>query len=330
MTPKSLRVLLFLGIPLAAIAAVAAWVKFGHVRPTGPLTVVEYRSPEAQDIPTAIAAAPDGSVWFTVDNASAVGLVRDGKVVRIAKTKENVEPMGLATAADGSAWYTDAPRQLVVHVHPDGSETSVPLGTPIARLGRLALAPDGSVWFAENTAYSFTRVHEGKLERHVIDALRGGPFGITVDRSGTAWGTLQYGNRIARIGADGTMQYFDIPSASSAPSDIAVDANGAAWFIEFRTNQIGRLENGKFTEYRVPGERSGLSGLAIAPDGSVWFGLLREHALGRVRDGEIASYRLPRDQARPVTLAFDAKGNLWYADITGYVGHVPADEVHAR
>jgi virginiamycin B lyase len=62
----------------------------------------------------------------------------------------------------------------------------------------------------------------------------------------------------------------------------------------------------------------------VAPDGSVWFGVLRGGGLGRLRDGKMEFVALPRENARPYTLAADAKGNIWYADISGFVGMIPA------
>jgi virginiamycin B lyase len=43
-----------------------------------------------------------------------------------------------------------------------------------------------------------------------------------------------------------------------------------------------------------------------------------------LRDGRVATFRLPRDNARPYSLAVDPDGNVWYADISGYVGMLPA------
>ena len=79
-----------------------------------------------------------------------------------------------------------------------------------------------------------------------------------------------------------------------------------------------------FTEFEVPTENAGLSGIAVAEDRTVWFGMLRTGSLGRLRDGKIETFRLPRERARPYSLAIDRDGNVWYADITGYVGMLPA------
>ena len=284
----------------------------------------EYAMAQPTDIPTTIAVGRDGSVWFTLDFSDAIGFLRDGKVHRLAKGKENVEPIGLAVDATGAAWYTDPPSIVISRIAPSGEIASYPLGTPIARLGRLAVAPDGAVWFAESTSYSITRLKDGVFKRNVIKSIRGGPYGVAVDAQGTVWGTLQSGNELVRIARDGEMSAFEIPTHGASPSDVAVDSKGGVWFLEFRANKIGRFQEGKFYEVEVPGSASGLTGLAIAPDGSVWFGMLRDHSLGRLRDGKITAYPLPRPNARPYSIAIDASGNVWYADITGYVGNLSA------
>ena len=68
----------------------------------------------------------------------------------------------------------------------------------------------------------------------------------------------------------------------------------------------------------------------MAEDGAVWFGMLRAGSLGRLRDGEVETFKLPRERARPYSLAIDRDGNVWYADITGYVGMLPARYARSR
>lgn len=285
---------------------------------------VEYAMAEPHDMPIAISAAPDGSIWFTLDGAAAIGRVRDGQVERLPKPGKSVEPLGLAAAPDGGAWYADIAAGVVARIAPSGEIASFPLGTPLVRLGRLAAAPDGSAWFAEATSYSITRLKDGKLTRHVPESVRGGPYGVAVAADGTVWATLQGANQLLQIAPDGAIEVFDVPRPAAVPTDVVVAPNGAVWFLQFRGNRIGRLEDGEFAEFEVAEENAGLSGLAVAEDGAVWFGMLRTGSLGRLRDGEIEVYRLPRERARPYSLAIDRDGNVWYADITGYVGMLPA------
>jgi virginiamycin B lyase len=301
-------------IVLAVVAAVWKWSGRTSAQ------FVEYPMLEAHDGPTAIAAAPDGSVWFTIDFANAIGRVRDGKLERFAEEKTNGEPVGIAAAADGSAWYTDAPAGQITHVSATGELTSIPLDTPLTRIGQLALAPDGALWFTEASAYSVTRWHEGRFERHVIDALRGAAQGIAVGKDGVVWATLQAANQLLRIAPDGSMQMFDIPTRGSSPGDITVAADGSVWFLEFRGNKIGRFADGRFEEFPVGEESAGLTGLDVAPDGAVWVGMLRKGSLGRLKDGKLQEFRLPRQDARPYGVAVDREGNVWYTDIRGFVG----------
>jgi virginiamycin B lyase len=317
----SRRNLLLLAAATLVIAAVLLW----RLWPRAHGHFVEYPMALATDIPTAVAIAPDGTVWFTIDTAGAMGVIRDGKIARLATVRKIVEPIGLAVDAEGAAWYGDASGAMISRMLPGGEIKSFPLGTPIARLGRLTVAADGAVWFAEGTGYGFTRLKDGVLARNVPKSVRGGPYGVAVDAQGNLWGTLQSGNQIVKISPAGEIAEYEVPTRGSSPSDIVVDGAGNTWFLEFRSNKIAKFAGGKFNEFEVPGEWGGLTGLTAAPDGSVWFGLLRRHLLGRLRDGEIKMFPLPRADARPYTLAADRQGNIWYADISGYVGMLRAD-----
>ncbi len=324
---KKFFLLIAAGLAVALVLAFASWYPaFAPWRSASNGDFVEYAMQEPTDIPTALAIAPDGSVWFTMDSANAVGHLREGKIARVLTGKRNnVEPIGIDVDAQGTVWFADALGQAIVSIAPDGKQTAFALDTPIVRLGRLTVARDGAVWFAEGTAYSITKLKDKKLTRHEISDLRGGPYGVTTDAADNTWATLQSGNQLMRIAPDGKTALYEVPTRASSPTDLAADARGDIWFIEFKGNKIGVFSAGKFTEYPVPGKDwAGLSGITVAPDGAVWFGLLRHHALGRVRDGKLDIVVLPRPDARPYSLAADKAGNIWYADISGYVGMLKA------
>ncbi|MCI4429007.1 MAG: hypothetical protein JHC40_07565 [Burkholderiales bacterium] len=313
--------LMILLLLASGVAAMMWW-------PLGPRSakVIEYPMPVSTDIPTAVAVAPDGSVWFSIDFSDAVGVVRGGKVERFVKGSRSTEPIGIAVDTSGKVWVTDAATVSIVTVSAAGEVQSVKLGTPIARLGRMAAAPDGAVWFAESTSYSITRLSNGQLTRHAIDSVRGGPYGVAVAADGTVWATLQSGNSLLRIAPDGKTTEHQIPTPGVSPTDIAVDAAGVVWFLEFPTDRIGRFQDGKFEELALAEKKLGLTGLATGPGGAVWFGMLRKGSIGRLRNGKVVEFKLPRASARPYSVAVDPKGNVWYADITGYVGMLPAAE----
>jgi virginiamycin B lyase len=291
---------------------------------------VEYRMGEPQDAPIAIAAGIDGSIWFTIDHADAIGRVRNGRIERLPTSNSNIEPLGLAVAADGSAWYTDLAARAITRVSSGGDIARFVLDTPITRLGRLAIAPDGAAWFADLTGYGVTRLKDGVFTRHQIESARGGPYGIAVTADGAVWATLQNGNQLLRVTADGTGKTFDLPRGGAVPTDVAAGSNGSVWFLQFRANRIGRFKDGQFSDVEVGQENAGLSGIAVAPNDDVWFGMMRRASLGRLRNGHISVFPLPRDNARPFSVAVDRDGNVWYADISGFVGMLPARHAGAH
>jgi virginiamycin B lyase len=292
--------------------------------------IAEYRMLGARDIPTAVAVAPDGTVWFTIDFSDAIGAVKQNRLHRIPKEGQNFEPLGLAVDRDGYAWYTDGPSRRISRMSPDGVVASFALSTPVAKLGRLASAPDGAVWFAEESTYSFTRFKEGAFTRHAIGTPGAAPFGVAVDASGTMWGTLPRVNRLVRISARGEMSELEPPTRAAQLGDVAVAQDGAVWFLEMQANKIGRFANGQFAEFPVPTWSAGLTALAIAPDGAVWFTELRGQRLGRLRDGVIVEFPLPQSNARPFGIAVDAEGNVWYTDLSGWLGRLAAERARAR
>jgi virginiamycin B lyase len=281
------------------------------------------------DIPTAVDVAPDGTVWFTVEFSDAIGAFRNGKIDRIRKGSQNLEPLGLAADGAGGAWYTDTPMRAISRISRDGGIHSFPLSTPIVRLGRLALAPDGAVWFADVTTASVTRLQNGTFTHHDVGSRGATPFGVAVDSSGTVWTTLQDTDQLGRISTDGQVTALDVPTRNSGLGDVAVDRNGAVWFLELRANKIGRWAEGRFTELAVPTPSAGLTALAVAPDGAVWFTELSVGKLGRLHNGRVVEFPLPRAEARPFGVTVDAANNVWYTDLSGWLGMLPADRAEA-
>ena len=307
--------------------------------PTGPVKAVgfeEFKLPDRGDIPVAIATARDGTVWFTLESSDAIGRLRNGKIERIPKGAESIEPLGLAVSGDGSAWYTEATKQRIARVSPDGAIAFFGLATPIARLGRLAVAPDGAVWFAESTVASVTRLHDGRFTRHIVGTLAARippdawPFGIAVAPDGAVWATLPNANKLLRIAPDGRGTAFDVPTRQSGLGDIAVAPDGTVYFLEVTANKIGRLAGERFEEFVVPMASAGLTALAVAPDGAAWFTELRSHRLGRLHGGRITEFDLPRPDARPVGITVDAGNNVWYADLSGWLGRLEAGRARVR
>ena len=315
------RHLVTAGVALSVLVGVGFWLHSLWVW----RGFTDYPMSHARDIPTTVAVGQDGAVWFTLDFADAIGVLRQGRLQRVPKGRDNLEPLGLAVDRHGFAWYTDSPSGLISRMSPDGVLTSFPLSTPVAKLTRLAAAPDGSVWFAEESAYSLTRLKDGVFTRHAVGSSEIAPFGVAIEGNGTVWGTLPRANRLIRISARGEITELDPPTPAAQLGDIAVAADGTVWFLEMQANKIGRFATGQFAEFPVPTRSAGLTALAIAPDGAVWFTELRGQRLGRLRDGVITEFPLPRADARPFGIAVDGAGNVWFTDLTGRLGRLSSE-----
>jgi len=323
-------VALLVVVGLAIVGGTAAW--FLWARPAGHVlagTFVEYPMPTHEATPIAIAAAPDGTIWFTVGSADWIGRLPggakgSGTIERLPTGGDNLDPIGLAIAADGSAWFTDIVGRSLARITPAGVVARFGLDDPVVRLARLAVGADGAVWFAESTENSISVLREGSVVRHDVETPRGAPYGIAIAANGDVWGALQGANQLVRIAGESRLDVIDLPTRAAGPTDVAIGPDGAVWFIEFRANAIGRYKDGKFAEFSLGGETAGPSGLVVAADGAVWVGLVRAASLLRWRNGEFATFKLPRPDARPYTLAGDRDGNIWYADISGTVGMLPA------
>jgi virginiamycin B lyase len=327
-------------LPGVLIVAALAWLALRAPWPLGGGDsggFEEYRLPDRTAFPVALAAAPDRTgVWFTLEASNMLGVLRNGQFAFVRKAFESIEPLGLAVDASGAAWFTEAPRQAIGRATFDGSTATFPLDTPVARLGRLAVAGDGSVWFAEPTRASVTQLKDGRFTRHPVRgaataitlAVEVVPYGVAVAGDGTVWATLQGADALMRIAPNGDASIVPVPVRQSGLNDIAVARDGTVWFAAAGANQIGRYAGGRFDIYRVPTPNAGLTALAVAPDGTAWFSALRAHRIGRVHQGVVTEFALPRDNARPIGIAVDADHNVWYADLAGWIGKLPA--VRAR
>ena len=152
----SRRTLRWAGLAVAVMIAAGAGVFAWRLGSDSTWGFQEFKL-AASDIPVGIAPSPDGAIWFTLEASDAIGVLRNGTIQKLPKGADSVEPLGLAVDAGGRVWYTEAPKQRISRVSADGTIASFGLATPVARLGRLAIAPGGDVWFAETSLVSATQ-----------------------------------------------------------------------------------------------------------------------------------------------------------------------------
>ena len=228
--------------------------------------------------PAAMAAGPDGAMWFTQPAGSEIG--------RIAQNGETAEfpvaaaPGAIVAGPDGNLWFTEtkegSKRSWIGRISPTGEVTEFPL--PKRRSGSVAtgitVGPDGNLWFAESLGRHSGKVGyitpSGRLHEFSVRSRYGAPSSIALGPDGNLWFTQ--GSAIGRITSRGIVTEFKLPPGSHAPNEITAGTEGKLWFTKQRAGVLGEITTGgEITQIRLPEPGSYPFALAPGPDGSVWF-----------------------------------------------------------
>jgi streptogramin lyase len=147
------------------------------------------------------------------------------------------------------------------------------------------------------------------------------PLGLAV--AGVVFAWLLLGSSLGSFGVGdafaasvGQVSEFSIPTAHSAPDQIAAGPDGNLWFTESGGSQIGRITpTGQLTEYSVPTADGAPEGIAAGPDGNLWF---TDEGIARITPaGQITEYPIPTADGNPGEIVAGPDDNLWFTDDDG-------------
>jgi virginiamycin B lyase len=197
-----------------------------------------------------------------------------------------------------------------------GSEGEFTMKRSMAILGVTVLAA------AALQAPSHATAGMGAISEYAIPTAGSQPVSIVNGPDGAVWFTEFAGNKIGRLGADGTFTEYPIPTPGAQADDMAVGPDGNLWFAETAGNKIGRITTaGVIDEFDGLPPASRPTAVAAGADGNVWF---TERALsapsGRIGSitptGVITTYQLPSN-GHPLTIAAGSDGALWFTESPG-------------
>ena len=131
--------------------------KIGRITPAGVIT--EFAIPTPNSGPRALAAGPDGNIWFSEFHASKIGRITPaGVVTEFALPRPDSGPGDITAGADGNMWFVELSGTMDGRVvdgnrvgpHHDGGEITEfqipsPTGSPI----NIAVGPDRNVWYTK-------------------------------------------------------------------------------------------------------------------------------------------------------------------------------------
>jgi len=222
--------------------ACASKTKIGVVGP-GP-ALVDYTIPAYPS--GAIAAGPDGNLWFGTTDGYLRTLRVNG--TQIDTQYLGNELLGATPGGDGSDWFTIPLSNLLFHARLVLGGFDYGSVTAAGDVGAIAwCAESGTLWFVEKNAGKlgwFKPLDDVSI--HDI-SLPGGaasnPLGIACAPDGSVWYTTVGDNKVGRLRPDRIhFQEFPVPTASSEPNALAVAPDGSIWFTEGDAAKIGHLE----------------------------------------------------------------------------------------
>ena len=117
----------------------------------------------------------------------------------------------------------------------------------------------------------------------------------------------------------GTLSEYTIPTSNTGPNGIATGADGALWFAEGCTNQIGRITTtGTVSQHDVLTSGAAPFGITAGPDGALWFTEFLANKIGRLTtSGSFTEYTVPTSNSEPEEITTGPDGALWFTEYNG-------------
>jgi streptogramin lyase len=277
-------------------------------------------------IAVAIAAGPDGNLWFTEGFGGSVGrMTTDGVVTEFAIPTAGVTASAITAGPGGNLWFTEYRSAdetgpgvaMIARITAAGEITEFPISTSYAPF-TIVTGSDGGLWFGSA---------EGRIVRFgVAGVMRefstgGGLACLARGPDGNLWFARNstISSWIGRITTSGVVTTFQIPGfPSGRVSSLTTGPDGNLWFTEKAANRIGRITtSGVITEFEIPRLDSGPSDIVAGPDGNLWFTEERGGRIGRItRDGDISEFglRAIHETLSPAAIAAGSDDNLWFTE----------------
>jgi streptogramin lyase len=287
--------------------------------------ITEFSIPTLGSQPDAIAAGPDGNLWFTEFSGNQIGRITPAGMITEFPVTTGDTPSGIAAGADGNMWFIESRPRLIGQINPaTGAMTfaSQPLtGFPRA----ITAGPDGNLWVAETNGDIGQITTAGVVsEFSPTNPAGGSAEDITAGPDGNLWFTYDVATSgpvvgyIGQITTSGQIQQFPLVNGFT-PGGITDGPDGNLWFTETGPNnasEIGQITpSGVVTNNFVgPTSLTVTSSITAGPDGNLWF------TDGVTNIGQITTTGIVTEVAPPtggsglqgITVGPDQ--NVWFAE----------------
>ena len=293
--------------------------------------IVEFPIPTPNQA-RAIAAGPDGNLWFTEfsydtgGNVASAGIGRitpDGVITEFPIPAASVNGHGITAGPDGNIWFTEYLANRIGRMTTGGVLTEFAIPTAGSLPQGITAGPDGNLWFVEQTGNKIGRITtEGVVTgEFLIPTAASEPGDITSGPDGNLWFTEQSGNKVARITTAGHIYEIAIPTADSLPHGIVTGPDGNLWFVEGQGGNVARVTPfGTITEFSNDGPTG--ESITAGADGNLWFTENSvETPVGRIStSGVLTKYPIPSPFVLANDIVAGPDGRLWLTESQGEGG----------
>jgi virginiamycin B lyase len=249
-----------------------------------------YECPVAGE-PQYIAAAKDGTAWYTDNNNTVVHITTGCVLSPYTIPTGSANPQGITLGENGNMWFTEYNSSKIAEVTPAGSisEFGTLFGSDQPQM--LADRGDGTIWYA------------GYGGNHV---------GYVDEFNGVAGETT-------------------LPTGGSGPWDLAEAPDGNLYVSENLNDDMARLATLFQSPIPQTGVTSGSESesVVLGPDGNLWFTQFGLDHIGVVSPStfvQIASYATASASSVPVDITAGKDAALWYTESgTDRIGRMLTD-----
>ena len=283
---------------------------------------VQYFPVPAGSHPHDVAAAPDGTVWYTGQRKGVLGILdpRTGKVDEVPLGQGSA-PHGVIVGPDGAAWITDGGQNAIVRYDPRSKQLKswpLPADTGYANLNTAAFDKKGRIWFTGQTGF------HGRLDPAANDMkvwkspLGRGPYGITATPSGDIYYVSLAGNHLAKVNLDtGEATVIRPPTANNGARRVWADSKGDLWISEWGSGNLSRYRpsDGSWKAWRPAGDKAQTYSVWVDEADKVWITQWATNAIMRFDPVTETFQSYPSDKPNAsVRQMLGRRGEAWGAE----------------
>ena len=270
----------------------------------------------------AIAAGPDGALWFTNPGNSSIGRISTAGVVSNYGDPSIADPWRIVAGPDGALWFTNNGNNSIGRITTAGVVANFS-GPGISGPAGITVGPDGALWFTNTGNDSIGRITTaGKVTTYSGPGIAN-PNGIVAGPDGAVWFTNDSDpGSIGRISMTGVVTHFG--QDLYYPKQIVVGPDKALWFTT-PDGRVWRITTRGTLSYFSGSDNS--YGIAEGPAGPLWF---TGYTIGRVTAAGTFTIFSKLDGYNPFIIAKGSDGAMWFTNFGGgAIGRITTGETPA-